>query len=92
MEDLIIGLQISPTIELTDKNYNCKFKLLVEKIGEIINTDEGTKIGSFNSLGYGYCHVKESKECIEYHIKLAIALKEKVIKYLNNEIKNKNGE
>jgi hypothetical protein len=87
MEDLIIGLQIRPTIELTDKDYDYKFKLLVEEIGEIINTDEGTKIGSFNSRGYGYCYVKESKKCIEHHIKLALALKEKVVNYLNNEIK-----
>ena len=88
MEDLIIGLQIRPTIELTLKETNNKFKLLVENINEITNTDDSTKIGYyFPSRGFHYSYVKESKECIEYHIKLALALKEKVIKYLDNEIK-----
>lgn len=88
MEDLIIGLQIRSTIELTLKETNNKFKLLVETIDEITNTDDGTKIGYyFPGRGYHYSYVKESKECIEHHIKLALALKEKVVKYLNNEIK-----
>ena len=88
MEDLIIGLQIRPTIELTLKETNNKFKLLVETIDEITNTDNGTKIGYyFPGRGYHYSYVKESKECIEHHIKLALVLKEKVVKYLNNEIK-----
>ena len=88
MEDLVIGLQIRPTIELTLKETNMKFKLLVENINEITNTDDSTKIGYyFPGRGFHYSYVKESKECIEYHIKLALALKEKVIKYLDNEIK-----
>ena len=88
MEDLIIGLQIRPTIELTLKETNNKFKLLVENINEITNTDDSTKIGYyFPGRGYHYSYVKESKECIEHHIKLALALKEKVVNYLNNEIK-----
>lgn len=88
MEDLIIGLQIKPTIELTLKETNIKFKLFVENIDEIINTDDGTKIGySFPGRGYHYSHVKESIADIEHHINLALALKEKVVKYLNNEIK-----
>ena len=88
MEDLIIGLQIKPTIEVTHKLTNLKSKLLVEEICDIENTDNGSKI-SVNFIGRG-CYdfyVKESKECVEHHIKLALALKEKVIKYLNNEIK-----
>ena len=88
MEDLIIGLQIRPTIELTLKETNRKFKLLVENINEITNTDDSTKIGYyFPGNGFHYSYVKESKECIEYNIKLALALKEKVVNYLNNEIK-----
>ena len=88
MEDLVISLQIRPTIELTLKETNMKFKLLVENINEITNTDDSTKIGYyFPGKGFCYSYVKESKECIEYHIKLALALKEKVVKYLNNEIK-----
>ena len=88
MEDLSIGLQIRPTIELTLKETNMKFKLLVENINEITNTDDSTKIGySFPDRGYHYSYVKESIVDIEYHINLALALKEKVVKYLNNEIK-----
>lgn len=88
MEDLIIGLQIRPTIELTIKETNNKFKLLIENIDEVTNTDDGTKIGySFSGRGHHYSYVKESRVDIEYHINLALALKEKVVKYLNNEIK-----
>ena len=88
MEDLVIGLQIRPTIELTLKETNRKFKLLVENINEITNTDNSTKIGYyFPGKGFYHSYVKESKECIEYHIKLALALKEKIVKYLDNEIK-----
>ena len=88
MEDLIIDLQIRPTIELTLKETNYKFKLLVENINEIINTDDGTKVSYyFPGSGYHYSYVKESRVDIEYHINLALALKEKVVKYLNNEIK-----
>lgn len=88
MEDLIIGLQIKPTIELTLKETNMKFKLLVENINEVTNTNDGTKIGYyFLGKGFYYSYVKESIECVEHHIKLALALKEKVVNYLNNEIK-----
>jgi len=88
MEDLIIGLQIRPTIELTLKETNNKFKLLVENIDEVTNTDDGTKISyHFSGRGYHYSYVKESRVDIEYHINLALALKEKVVNYLNNEIK-----
>ena len=88
MDDLIIGLQIRPTIELTLKETNNKFKLLVENINEITNTDDSTQIGYyFPGKGFYHSYVKESKECIEYHIKLALALKEKIVKYLDNEFK-----
>ena len=65
MEDLVIGLQIRPTIELTLKETNMKFKLLVENINEITNTDDSTKIGYyFPGRGFHYSYVKESKACL----------------------------
>lgn len=88
MENLIIGLQIRPTIELTLKETNNKFKLLVENINKVTNTNDGTKIDYyFPGKGYYCSYVKESRVDIEYHINLALALKEKIVNYLNNEIK-----
>ena len=88
MEDLIIGLQIRPTIELTHKLTNLKSKWLVEEIYDIENTDNGSKISiNFTGRGCYDFYIKESVECVKHHIKLASMLKEKVVKYLNNEIK-----
>ena len=85
MEDLIIGLQIRPTIELTNNSYNIKTKFLVEDIEDVYEHNNITIVEYYSNefdtiLTF---HAKETVECIKKHLKLALALKYKCLNILN---------
>ena len=85
MEDLIIGLQINPTIELTHKCDNLKAKFLVEDIEDVYEHNNNTIVkyysNEFNAILT--FHAEETVECIKKHLKLALALKYKCLNILN---------
>lgn len=84
MENLIIGLQIKPTIELTHKGDNLKAKFLVEDIEDVYeykHTIVKYYSSEFNStLTF---HAEETAECIKKHLKLALELKNICLNMLN---------
>ena len=92
MEDLIIGLQIRPTIELTHKGYDVKAKFLVEDIEDVYVYNNITMVKYYSNefddiLTF---HAEETVECIKKHLKLALALKYKCLNILNELIPKDN--
>lgn len=85
MEDMVIGLQIKPTIEITNKNNHKKVKLLVENINDVFEENGITIIKYYTSECYSLLtfNAEESVDCIDKHLTLAVALKEICLKMLN---------
>ena len=85
MEDLIIGLQIKPTITLTNKHNGLKKIFLIENIEDVFEEDGVTIVKYYTSEFYSLLafHAKESAKTIIKHIDLASKLKEKCLKMLN---------